>query len=83
MEKSERSKKAAETRRLRAESNERIRKAQEETRKVVASGVCPECGSGIVRNLSLTGWYQCAQYGAVGFRKDANKPACSWQGFTE
>ncbi len=63
--------------------NARIQAAKEQTRAVVARGICPDCGSGIRRNLSLTGWYQCEQLGAEGFRKDASKPACSWQGFTE
>lgn len=64
-------------------SNERIAAAQAETRKIVATGKCPECGSGLRRNLSLTGWWQCEQLGAENFRKDPAKPSCSWQGFTE
>lgn len=43
---------------------------------------CPTCGGTVRQNLSLTGWVQCAQYGAKGFRLDDNKPACDWQGFT-
>jgi hypothetical protein len=61
----------------------RIEKAQVETRAVVATGVCPTCGAGLRRNMSLAGWYQCEQLGAEGFRKDASKPSCTWQGFTE
>ena len=49
---------------------------------VVSSNCCPQCGSGIRRNLALTGWYQCEQYGAEGFRKDSTKPSCSFQTFT-
>lgn len=64
-------------------AKERIEKAQAETRAIVASGKCPCCGSGIRRNLAITGWYQCEQYGAEGFRKDSSKAPCSWQGFTE
>lgn len=62
---------------------ERIAAAHAETKAVVASGKCPVCGAGLRRNLSLTGWWQCEQLGAEGFRKDASKPSCSWQGFTE
>ena len=61
---------------------ERIAAAQTETLRVVLSGSCPSCGSGLRRNLALAGWWQCEQYGAESFRKDATKPACSWQGFT-
>ncbi len=66
-----------------AASNARIQAAHEETKRVVASGKCPLCGGGLRRNLSLTGWWQCEQLGAEGFRKDPAKPSCSWQGFTE
>lgn len=52
-------------------------------RAIVATGKCPDCGAGLRRNLSLAGWWQCEQYGAVGFRKDASRPACSFQTFTE
>jgi len=46
-------------------------------------GKCPECGESLRRNTSMRGWWQCAQLGAVGFRKDPNKPSCSWQAFTD
>lgn len=54
-----------------------------EARAVVMTGQCPYCGAGIRRNLALPGWHQCEQYGASGFRKDSNKPACGFQTFTE
>jgi hypothetical protein len=50
---------------------------------VVRTGVCPTCGAKLVRNLSMSGWWQCEQLGAVRFRKDPSKPSCSWQVFTE
>lgn len=68
-----------------AEKLEVSRKAEARRAEAIAqvqSGKCPQCGSGIRRNLSLAGWYQCDQYGAPGFRKDASKPSCSWQTFT-
>lgn len=49
----------------------------------VAKGVCPQCGRKIARNWALPGWWQCVQFGAVGFRADASAPSCSWQTFTE
>jgi hypothetical protein len=52
-------------------------------RAIVAGGGCPQCGAKLKRNLSLIGWWQCEQYGAIAFRKDPAKPPCSWQGFTE
>lgn len=66
-----------------AAANKRIAEEQAATRAVVAKGVCPVCGAAVRRNLSITGWYQCEQLGAEGFRKDASKPSCSWQGFTQ
>ena len=58
-------------------------KAREAARYAVARNKCPVCGATLRRNLSITGWWQCSQYGAEGFRADSSKPACSWQGFTE
>jgi hypothetical protein len=71
-----------ERREARKASQARIEAAQAETRAVVASGACPRCSGALRRNLALTGWWQCAQFGAIGFRADASKPACEWQGFT-
>lgn len=78
-----RSQKAAETKRRNREAKERIQRAQAETRRVVESGRCPRCGAGLRRNNALSGWWQCEQFGAEGFRKDSSKPSCDWQGFTE
>lgn len=63
-------------------AEEKIARAQAETRAQVETGICPLCGSGLRRNLALTGWWQCEQYGAPGFRARSHDPACSWQGFT-
>ena len=46
---------------------------------VVQTGRCPTCGKGLSRNRAITGWWQCEQYGAEGFRKDSTLPPCSWQ----
>jgi len=75
--------KAAETRKRNAESKARIDAAQAEMRVHVARGVCPDCGRKLKRNMSIAGWWQCEQYGAVGFRKDPEQPHCGFQGFTE
>lgn len=50
---------------------------------IVKTGKCPDCGSGLRRNNSLAGWWQCDQYGSEGFRKDDSRPSCSFQTFTE
>ena len=54
----------------------------EANRAVVATGKCPLCARGLKRNLALSGWWQCEQYGAAGFRADAAAPSCSFQTFT-
>lgn len=77
-----RAQKGRATRLRNAESKARMAEEQARVQAIVASGCCPKCGAGLVRNWALTGWWQCGQYGAVGFRKDNSKPACSWQGFT-
>jgi ribosomal protein L37AE/L43A len=54
-----------------------------EVREIVATGICPKCGRKLRSNLSLAGWWQCSQFGAIGFRADAGQPSCDWQGFTD
>ena len=49
---------------------------------IVNAGKCPLCGRSLRRNLALTGWWQCSQYGAEGFRADSSQPSCSFQTFT-
>lgn len=61
----------------------RIQAGRAATRQVVATGCCPSCGRPVRRNLSLSGWWQCSQFGAPGFRADSTQPSCDWQGFTE
>ena len=73
----------ADTIRRNKASAERMRQQYREVSAIVSTGVCPLCGWPVKRNLALTGWYQCSQYGSDGFRADSSKPQCSWQGFTE
>ncbi len=65
-----------------AQREARMAQHRAETAAAVSAGACPCCGRPVRRNSSLAGWYQCEQYGAPAFRKDANAPACDWQGFT-
>ncbi len=46
---------------------------------VVSTGLCPQCQGKLKQNLSITGWWQCLQYGAVTHRADPSKAACSYQ----
>ena len=41
---------------------------------IVATGRCPDCGQGLHRNLSITGWWQCDGFGAETHRKPGAKP---------
>ena len=54
-----------------------------EAKRIVVTGKCPQCGHALKRNLSLTGWWQCEQYGADTHRAFPDLPACSFQTFTE
>ncbi len=67
----------------RCDSCEKVRRDArlEEGRKIVAGGTCPRCSRPLKQNLSLQGWYQCVQFGAKGFRKDAESPSCNFQTF--
>ena len=73
--------KRAELKAERAARKARIAAAKAATAAVVATGKCPDCGAKLRRNLALTGWYQCEQFGADGHRADNSKPKCDWQGF--
>jgi len=59
----------------------RMSAVYEEAAAIVATGKCPGCGSALRRNLSLSGWYQCEQFGTERFRKDSSKPECNFQIF--
>lgn len=59
----------------------RMAEARAEADAALAANKCPKCGRAVRRNLSLSGWVQCSQFGAEQFRADASLPACEWQGF--
>jgi len=61
---------------------ERNEKRIAEALAIVQTGACPDCGRPLRRNLALTGWWQCSQHGAEGFRADPSQPACEFQTFT-
>lgn len=54
-----------------------------ETAEARKNNRCPRCGEGVRDNLALRGWVQCQQKGAPGFRKDASRLACDWDGFLD
>ena len=54
-----------------------------EARAIVETGICPQCGSGLRRNLSLAGWWQCSQFGRTDRRTRQQDPECDFQTFTE
>lgn len=64
-------------------AKERREAAQRQARRIVEAGKCPHCGAALRRNLALSGWWQCEQFGAEGFRKDSTRPSCDFQCFTE
>jgi len=73
----------ARERRAAAESKRRIEAAHAEAAEALRTNTCPTCGRKVRRNLSLTGWVQCEQFGAPAFRKDSTAAPCDWQGFTQ
>jgi hypothetical protein len=54
-----------------------------ENAAIVAIGKCPLCGSGLHRNGSLAGWWQCDRSGSGHFRRDLTGAHCDFQCFTE
>lgn len=63
--------------------DDRLAKIRAIVCEIVKIGKCPQCGRQLRRNLALSGWWQCSQFGAEGFRADSSLPSCDWQGFTE
>lgn len=63
-------------------ASDRIAEAQAAARAALSTNTCPTCGGPVKPNFAIAGWVQCVQFGAVGFRADSSRPACSWQGFT-
>lgn len=73
--------------------NKATRKAHEDrmamlhakAQQVVATGQCPLCGTGLVRNLALTGWWQCGGYATGTHRQPqfAGVAKCDFQTFKE
>lgn len=63
----------------------RMAKLKAAAAAVVAKGVCPQCGTKLVRNLALAGWWQCGGFGSEGFRKPGFESVahCDFQTFTE
>lgn len=69
----------------RAAHQARMAELKAKAQAIVATGTCPACGSPLVRNLALAGWWQCAGYGEPSFRKPEHRGLahCSFQTFTE
>jgi NMD protein affecting ribosome stability and mRNA decay len=59
----------------------KMEKHYDECQAIWNNGICPTCGAKLQRNYSMSGWVQCEQLGAVGFRKDETKPSCNYQFF--
>ena len=66
-----------------AQHIERMAAIHAASRAIVASGRCPDCGAGLHRNSSLTGWWQCDRSGSGHFRRDLTGAHCNFQCFTD
>jgi hypothetical protein len=68
----------------RAASCELRERRLEKAKQIVATGKCPQCGTPLVYNSSITGWWQCGAYACEAMRKPEFKglPSCSFQIFT-
>ena len=65
--------------------NDRMAGFKAKALSVVATGKCPSCEHGLVRNNAIAGWWQCGCYGDNRFREAQYQglPDCSFQCFTE
>ena len=69
----------------RAASRELRERQLEKAKQIVATGQCPQCGTRLVHNSALAGWWQCGAYACEAMRKPEFKglPSCSFQIFTQ
>lgn len=69
----------------RAAHRARMEALRTEARRIVATGTCPDCGTALVRNTALAGWWQCGAYATEAFRQPAYRglPSCHFQTFTD
>lgn len=67
----------------RAAHQARMIELHEKARAIVATGKCPDCGEALRHNNAMRGWWQCAQFGAEGFRVRPADPSCHFQTFTD
>ena len=63
----------------------RLDELLEKARAVVATGTCPDCGTKLLRNSALAGWWQCGAYACEQMRQPQFRglPKCHFQAFTE
>lgn len=70
------------TKAQRQQHQDRMNDLHATAQAIVDTGRCPDCSSGLHRNLTITGWWQCDRFGATGFRRDTTGQQCSFQTFT-
>jgi len=64
---------------------QRMHSLHQQAQKIVTTGRCPDCGTGLVRNLALAGWWQCGGYATATHRQPEYRAVakCGFQTFTE
>jgi hypothetical protein len=69
----------------RAASRELRERRLQNAKQIVATGQCPQCGTRLVHNSAMAGWWQCGAYACEAMRKPEFKglPSCSFQIFTQ
>src|SRR5262245_45175070 len=62
-------------------SQEPIAEVDAETRMIVETRECPDCGNRLRRHPTQEGWWQCEQAGPRRHRARPNDLGCTWQAF--
>ena len=59
---------------------QRMRAINAQSEAIIASGVCPECGKGLILGKFFQNQWDCPQYGREDYRADPSTESCRFRG---
>lgn len=70
---------------MKVTATQRLAQLHAEAMEHAKRGTCPRCGTKLIRNLALAGWWQCGAYASPSHRRPEylGLAQCSFQCFTK